>query len=95
MSLILSITIYWENDDDQSNFNLICQLVVYSILPIVYIWTLCSMRKAMDQLLRNQISRERRSVLNQFILLIVSYVTRVIWYIVEIFILESFNDFTG
>lgn len=61
----------------------------YILLPVVYIWTLIILQKAMKGLLENQIDTERRSVLIQFSFFLISYLTRLPFDITDIFILNS------
>ena len=61
----------------------------YLILPIAYIWTLCQLNTAMNTLLADNIKSERTDVLYQFVLFIVSYVTRFVFFLGQIWFFES------
>ena len=62
---------------------------VYIVLPIVYILTLMHLKNALKCLIENQIDSERKSVLIQFGFFLTSYVTRLPFFLIEIF---AMND---
>ena len=64
--------------------SIISSIVAYFILTIVYTWTLKDFSKAMKGLLADQINKEKGTVLNQFIFFLVSFVTRLVFFILEL-----------
>ena len=78
-----------ERKDHESHAIDYLMCTAYLILPIAYIWTLCQLNKAMQCLLAENIKSERTDVLNQFILFIVSYVTRFLFSLCQLYFFQQ------
>lgn len=89
--LSFGLCFYADVDKETSSlaFENIFLIIVYILMPTVYILTLRHLKNAMKRLIENQIDSERRSVLIQFGFFVTSYVTRLPFFLVEMFAMDD------
>ena len=89
---IIALMCHFKNEGPiQTEYIYIVLIVVYSILPITYIFTLWKLTKSMKNLQeQDAIHTERKSVLLQFVLFLISFITRSIWFIIDLICFNSF-----
>ena len=76
----------WENREKIGYFEMV---VFYSFLAVVYIWTMCHLRKSFEGLKGSNLETEKQSVLLQFFLFLLSYLTRIAFIIPEMIFHEN------
>ena len=63
------------------------EIAAFVVLIFVYLITLCQLKSSMKQL--DEIEKERNSVMKQFILFIVAYISQTVFYVIEL----SYNKY--
>lgn len=68
-------------------------ILAYSILPVAYFLTLCKLQNSMIALKQQSaIQEERRSVVCQFLLFLVSFVSRSLAFVIQILVLKEMGQ---
>ena len=82
VSMIL-ISILVQSSEIQEQWLLYNSTAAYAILPIMYIWIMIELRKNLKDKTANAMSKETKYVIYQFLFFIVSYLTRLLFFIPE------------
>ena len=87
--LSVGLCLYADGERSSLVFENTFLIIVYILLPTIYILTLRHLKNAMKRLIENQIDAERRSVLTQFLFFVTSYVTRLPFFLIEMFAMDD------
>lgn len=90
--IVITLMVIQGIDKEQQDGVEYIMTLSYLLLPIAYIFTLCQLNKALNGLYKDSIRTERSSVMKQFVLFIVSYITR---FIFELVLLTFFENKEG
>ena len=85
--LCFGLCFYSDDKEKSLDFENAFLIIVYFLMPTVYILTLMHLKNAMKRLIETQIDSERRSVLIQFGFFVTSYVTRLPFFLVQMFVM--------
>ena len=65
-------------------------IVIFTLLSVIFTATICVLMKAMDKINdEKDFRREKRSILIQFFVFLVAFVSRAVFYSLELYLVKS------